>query len=60
MIMSGTTPENTVDLVNETIQELEAHSAELLAEKQRLIRIAPEITSYFWKFYEHPDMGIAL
>ena len=25
-----------------------------------MIRIAPEITSYSWKIYAHPDMGIAL
>ena len=26
----------------------------------RLVRIAPEITSYSRKIYEHPDIGIAL
>jgi len=26
----------------------------------RQLRIAPEITSYSWKIYEHPDVGIAL
>ena len=24
------------------------------------LRIASEITSYSWKIYEHPDIGIAL
>ena len=27
---------------------------------QIAVRIVPEITSYSWSIYEHPDMGIAL
>ena len=30
------------------------------SKKKSLVRIAPEITSYSWKIYEHPGIGIAL
>ena len=31
-----------------------------MASDLHTIRIAPEITSYSWNIYEHPDMGTAL
>jgi len=34
--------------------------ADCLMSAFAMFRIAPEITSYSWKIYEHPGMGVAL